>query len=191
MASRVNAASQPNTTAAQATPRPSVRPRPWTSAAPQVTTTAAATPDARGRDPSASGPIRASSEGTQATATPRTAGSACRDPATRATLNSTKPVAATPDSHSHSVPRGLTSGRPTSRASTRRIRQATAYRSPSAVNTGARLSTPETATLPPTQTMATVPAATPAAAARPGPGSASTPRDGDVDRTSGAGMTPR
>ena len=126
MASRVKAASQPNTTTAQATPTPSVRPRPWTSAAPQVTTRAAATPPARGRDPSSRGPITASSEGTQATATPRTAGSACRDPATSATLNSTRPVAAMPDSHSHSAPRGMTSRRPVSRARASKIRHATA-----------------------------------------------------------------
>jgi hypothetical protein len=126
MASRVNAASQPNTTAAQATPRPSVRPRPWTRAAPHVTTRAAVTPAARGRDPSSSGPITASTAGTQATATPRTAGSACRDPATSATLNRTSPVAAMPASHSHSVPRGRTSRRPVSRARTSRITHATA-----------------------------------------------------------------
>jgi len=165
MASKVKAASQPNTTTAHATPRPSVRPRPWTRAAPQVTTSAAATRTARGRDPSSNGPITASSAGTQATATPRTAGSACRDPATSATLNSTSPVAAMPVSHSHSVPRGMTSRRPVSRARTSRIRHAAVYRRASAVNTGACASTPDTATLPPTQIMAPVPVAMPAAGA--------------------------
>src|ERR1700726_2425109 len=91
MASRVNAASQPNTTTAQATPGPSVRPRPWTRAAPHVTTRAAVTPAARGRDPSSSGPITASTAGTQATATPRTAGSACRDPGPTGDLKQNPP----------------------------------------------------------------------------------------------------
>ena len=157
MASRVNAASQAKTTTAQATPMASVRPRPWTRAAPQVTTSAAATRPARGLEFSSSGPITASSEGTQATATPRTAGSACREPATSARLNSTRPITAIPASHSHSAPRGLTSRRPVSRARATRIRQAMAYRRASAVNTGAPASTPETATLPPTQIMAPAP----------------------------------
>jgi negative regulator of sigma E activity len=75
-ASRVKATSQPNTTAAQAIPILSVRPRPWISPAPPVTTSAAATMAGRGRDRSSSGPATASSGGTQATATPSTAGSA-------------------------------------------------------------------------------------------------------------------
>ena len=54
------------------------------------------------------------------------------------------------------------------RASATRIRQATPYRTASAVYTGAPASTEETATLPPTQTMAAEPAATPAAAPRCG-----------------------
>ena len=136
MASRVNAASQPKTTTAQATPTASVRPTPCTRAAPQVTTRAAATPMRRGREPSSSGPITASTAGTQATATPSTAGSACRDPSTRATLNTTRPVTAIPHSQSHSVPRGMLSRRPVIRASTTRSRQAAAYRSASAVKTG-------------------------------------------------------
>ena len=60
MASRVNAASQPKTTTAQATPVASVRPSPCTRPAPQVTTSAAATMLDRGRVPSSSGPITAS-----------------------------------------------------------------------------------------------------------------------------------
>ena len=169
MASRVNAASQPKTTAAQATPMASVRPSPWTRPAPQVTTSAAATRDERGRDPSSSGPITASSAGTHATATPRTAGSACLEPSTSARLNTTRPVTAMPDSHSHSAPRGVLSRRPVRRASATRIRQAPPYRTASAVKTGAPASTEETATLPPTQTMAVAPAARPSAAARCGP----------------------
>ena len=43
------------------------------------------------------------------------------------------------------------------------------YRSASAVNTGARESTPETATLPPTQVIAPAPAATPVRPGRPVP----------------------
>ncbi len=168
MASKVNAASQPKTTAAQATPTASVRPSPCTRPAPQVTTSAAATGAERGRDPSSSGPITASSAGTQATATPRTAGSACLDPCTSATLNTTRPVTLMPDSHSHSAPRGLLSRRPVSRASATSSRQAPPYRTASAVNTGAPASTEETATLPPTQTMAVAPAAPPIAAPRAG-----------------------
>ncbi len=138
-----------------------VRPTPWTTTAPTVTTIAAASRDGRGREPSSSGPITASSAGTQAIATPSAAGSAYRDPSTSATLNSTRPVAATPSSQSHSGPRGQTSRRPVSLAPVSRIRQARAYRSASAVNTGARSSTAETATLPPTQTIAPAPVATP------------------------------
>ena len=47
------------------------------------------------------------------------------------------------------------------RASATSSRQATPYRTASAVYTGAPASTEETATLPPTQTMAAEPAATP------------------------------
>ena len=164
MASRVNAASQPKTATAQAAPTASVRPSPWTRPAPHVTTSAAATAAVRGLDPSSSGPIRASTAGTQATATPRTAGSACRAPSTSARLNTTRPVTPMPDSHSHSAPRGLVSRRPVSRASATSSRQARPYRTASAVQAGAPASTEETATLPPTQTMAAEPAAAPVAA---------------------------
>ena len=123
------------------------------SAAPAVTTSAAATIAGRGRECSSSGPPTASSGGTQATATPSTAGSAWCDPWTRPTLNSTRPVAAMPVSHSHSAPRGQTSRRPARRANTTSSRQAAAYRTASAVYIGAPASTPETATLPPTNTM--------------------------------------
>src|SRR5438876_1813722 len=170
MASRVNAASQPKTATAQATPMASVRPNPWTRPAPHVTVRAAVTAAVRGRVPSSSGPIRASTAGTQATATPSTAGSACRDPSTSARLNTTRPVTAMPDSHSHSVPRGQVSLLPVIRASATSSRQARPYRTPSAVYTGAPASTEETATLPPTQTMAADPAATPTAAPRCGAG---------------------
>ncbi|HYX60824.1 MAG TPA: hypothetical protein VE888_17655 [Streptosporangiaceae bacterium] len=133
MASKVNAASQPKTATAQATPMASVRPNPWTRPAPAVTTRAAATAAACGRVPSSSGPIRASTAGTQATATPRTAGSACRDPSTSARLNTTRPVTAMPDSHSHSVVRGHVIRRPVSRARATSSRQAAPYRTASAV----------------------------------------------------------
>jgi len=53
MASRVNAASQPKTATAQATPMASVRPSPCTRPAPHVTTSAAATAAVRGLVPSA------------------------------------------------------------------------------------------------------------------------------------------
>ena len=182
MASRVNAASQPKTATAQATPMASVRPSPCTRPAPHVTTSAAATAAVRGRVPSSSGPISASTAGTQATATPRTAGSAWRDPWTSARLNTTRPVTPMPDSHSHSALRGLASRRPVSRASATRIRQATPYRTASAVYTGAPASTEETATLPPTQTMAAEPAATPAAAPQCG----AEPSDAALDAALGA-----
>ena len=78
-----------------------------------------------------------------------------------------------PHNHSHSVPRGIISLRPVSRASNSRMRHAIAYRSASAVNTGAFASTDETATLPPTQIMAPDPAATPPQV--PPPGLAATP----------------
>jgi len=133
MASKVNAASQPKTATAQATPMASVRPNPWTRPAPAVTTRAAATAAVRGRVPSSKGPIRASTAGTQATATPRTAGSACRDPSTSARLNTTRPVTAMPDSHSHSVFRGHMIRRPVSRARATSSRQAAPYRTASAV----------------------------------------------------------
>ncbi len=71
-----------------------------------------------------------------------------------------------PDSHSHSAPRGLLSRRPVSRTRATSSRQATPYRTASAVKAGAPASTEETATLPPTQTMAVAPAATPTGAAR-------------------------
>src|SRR5438067_8093531 len=148
----------------------SVRPNPWTRPAPAVTTRAAATAAVRGRVPSSSGPTSASTAGTQATATPSTAGSACRDPSTSARLNTTRPVTPMPDSHSHSVLRGLWMGRPVTRASATRIRQAMPYLIASAVYTGAPASTEETATLPPTQTMAAEPAATPMPAPRCGAG---------------------
>jgi len=172
MASRVNAASQPKTATAQATPMASVRPSPCTRPAPHVTTSASATAAVRGLVPSSSGPIRASTAGTQATATPRTAGSACRDPSTSARLNTTRPVTPMPDSHSHSAPHGRLSRRPVIPASATSSRQATPYRTASAVYTGAPASTEETATLPPTQTMAAEPAATPMAEPPCGPGSA-------------------
>jgi hypothetical protein len=126
MASRVKPVSQPSTTAAQATPAASVRPRPCTRAAPQVTVTAATSTGRLGRDPSISGPSTASNGGTAATATPRTAGSACREPTTRPTLNSTSPVVVTPVSQSHSTPRGQASVRPAARAKPASSRQATA-----------------------------------------------------------------
>ena len=175
MASRVNAASQPHTTAAQATPAASVRPRPVTSAAPHVTTSAAASTARLGRIRSASGPSTASSGGTQATATPSTAGSACPDPWTRAMLNSTSPVSATPHSQSQSVPRGMASRWPATRANSTSSRQAAAYRTASAVSIGAVASTPEMATLPPTMAMAATPIATAPAVtgvARPAAGAA-------------------
>src|SRR5580658_456974 len=93
-------------------------------------------------------------------------------------LNSTRPVAATPSNQSHSVPRGLTSRRPVSRRlasrwpvsrrlasrdAASRMRHARAYRNASAVKAGARSSTAETATLPPTKIIAVAPAATPGA----------------------------
>ena len=184
MASRVNAASQPKTATAQATPMASVRPSPCTSPAPAVTTRAAATAAVCGRVPSSSGPTSASTAGTQATATPRTAGSACRDPSTSARLNTTRPVTAMPDSHSHSALRGQVSLLPVIRASATRIRQAIPYRTASAVYTGAPASTEETATLPPTQTMAAEPAATPAAAPRCG----AEPSDAGLDAVSDAAL---
>ena len=49
MASKVNAASQPKTATAQATPMASVRPSPWTRPAPHVTVRAAVTAAVRGR----------------------------------------------------------------------------------------------------------------------------------------------
>src|SRR5690349_18490004 len=168
MASRVNAASQPKTTTAQATPAASARPRPWTRPAPPVTTSAAAMALAWGRLPSRSGPMIASTAGTQATATPRTAGSACLEPSTRARLNRTRPVTAMPASHSHSVPRGRLSVRPMILASVTRMRQARPYLTASAVYTGAPASSEETATLPPTQTMAVAPVATPRSVPRLG-----------------------
>jgi|HubBroStandDraft_6_1064221.scaffolds.fasta_scaffold182237_2 hypothetical protein len=180
MASRVNPASQPKTTTAQTMPRASVRPTPWTRAAPPVTTRAAATRYGRGREPSSSGPITASSEGTLATATPSTAGSARVDPSTSAMLNTTRPVTAIPDSQSHSAPRGRLSRRPVTRASRTSSRQAAAYRTASAVKTGARTRTEETATLPPTQTMAEAPAATPVTGPR-------READGTVTPVSGSG----
>ena len=56
--------------------------------------------------PSSSGPKTPINTGAQATATAITAGSAWATPRTTATLNSTRPLAATPASHSHSRPRG-------------------------------------------------------------------------------------
>src|SRR5690348_8036928 len=170
MASRVNAASQPKTTTAQATPVASARPRPCTRPAPQVTTSAAAMALAWGRLPSRNGPTIASTAGTQATATPRTAGSACLEPSTRARLNRTRPVTPIPASHSHSVPRGRLSVRPVILASVTRMRQARPYLTASAVYTGAPASSDETATLPPTQTMAVAPVATPRSVPRLGAG---------------------
>lgn len=79
-----------------------------------------------------SGPMTASNAGTLATATPNTAGSACLAPCTSATLKMTRPVTATDPSHSHSAPRGFSTGRPDTRASTRRIAQAIVYRKLSA-----------------------------------------------------------
>src|SRR5580658_153430 len=76
-------------------------------------------------------------------------------------LNTTRPVTAIPDSHSHSAPRGKLSRRPVIRASRTRSRHAAAYRNASAVRNGARATTEDTATLPPTQTMPDAPAATP------------------------------
>ena len=66
-------------------------------------------------------------------------------------------MAAMPASHSHSVPRG---------SGTRRVypmssRQATAYRIAPAVNMTAGVTTPETATLPPTSAIADAPYRTP------------------------------
>src|SRR5689334_21010723 len=168
MASRVNAASQPKTTTAQATPVASARPRPWTRPAPQVTTSAAAMALAWGRLPSRSGPMIASTAGTQATATARAAGLACLEPSTRARLNRTRPVTPIPASHSHSVPRGRLSVRPVILASVTRMRQARPYLTASAVDTGAPASSEETATLPPTQTMAVAPVATPRSVLRLG-----------------------
>ena len=89
-----------------------------------------------------------------------------------------------PDSHSHSALRGQVSLLPVSRASATRIRQATPYRTASAVDTGAPASTEETATLPPTQTMAAEPAATPMAAPRCG----AEPSDAGLDAVLGAAL---
>src|ERR1700689_5356617 len=188
-ASRVNAASQPRTTTAQTTPRASVRATPWTRAAPPVTTRAAATRYGRGREPSSSGPITASSAGTLATATPSTAGSAGSEPCTSAMLNTTRPVTAIPDSQSHSAPRGQLSRRPVIRASRTRSRHAAAYRIASAVKTGARVRTEDTATLPPTQTMAKAPAATPVTVPRREAGGTATPASGPATGSTGAGAT--
>ena len=114
-ASSVNPASHANTVTAHASPIASARPKPSTTTAPALTTTAAANTRARGLRPSSSGPMAANATGTQATPTASTAGSAWRDPCTSATLNTTRPLTATPLNHSHSVPRGRRSVRPVAR----------------------------------------------------------------------------
>ncbi|HEX3783705.1 MAG TPA: hypothetical protein VHX38_28925 [Pseudonocardiaceae bacterium] len=83
-----------------------------------MTITAATTTMAEGRPPEISGPTTASSNGTEATAMPITAGSACASPCTTAMLNNTRPLPATPASHSHSTPRGPRIGRLASRQNT-------------------------------------------------------------------------
>ena len=86
-------------------------------------------------------------------------------------LNSTRPVSATPQSQSHSVPRGLATRWPATRANSTSSRQATAYRTASAVSIGAVASTAEMATLPPTMAIAATPMATaPAVTGAAGPG---------------------
>ena len=67
------------------------------------------------------------------------------------------------------MPRGLTSRWPATRANSTSSRQATAYRTASAVYIGAVASTPEMATLPPTMAIAATPMATGATADRGGP----------------------
>lgn len=176
-ASRVNPASQHSTTTAQMRPVPSLCPTPVTSAAPPVTSTAATSTTGLGRCRSSSGPTTARISGTQATATPSTAGSAWADPWTNAILKTTNPVRATPSSHPHSTPRGATTRLPSARAKPSSSRQAIVYRTACAVNSGAPDSSEETATLPPTKTMAEAPARIPATArgagtARGAPGSA-------------------
>src|SRR6478752_1975961 len=107
-ASKVKPASQSRARTAQPTPTRSARPAPATNTLPAVTTAAATSSRRVGLRPSNSGPSTLISTGAQATATAITAGSACDTPRTTATLNSTNPVTATPQSHSHSRPRGRT-----------------------------------------------------------------------------------
>ena len=83
-----------------------------------LATAAPATTAAEGRVPPTSGPARASTSGTAATATPMTAGSACAVPRTTPMLKITNPVSAMPPSHAHSHPCGRGRRRPVARART-------------------------------------------------------------------------
>lgn len=112
-----------------------------------------------------------------------TAGSACATPRTTATLNSTRPVAAIPASHSHSRPRGRRTGTRAARARANRISAAAAYRTAWVANSGASTSERETVTLLPTSAMPAIPGARSRSAAD----GAATGADAETDTGAGAG----